>query len=358
MLITTLLACTTHFESNPDQRMKEVPSKQVLQVQDKDLWPPDRDDEAESANKILLKTLVQKNINKKHNIENISFPELDGKIRTQVLRHLATSAKWQVIVENQKIIARRRIIHNGEWTPFQPSDYDQDTHQVYWMTTMQLAPDGHPYQQELDPSLFKPVSSGPLNVSLDSDSQKPFSTIILKSGKTDLEVMDGSPYLSRVCTNIVLQNFKKEIEAVLSSKYGKEHGYDPALMPQNSILLGKAQLKLRASFQPGIYFAEGYINPGEPGYIYLKAYENIHEKPLSSIDNSAIIPGTREYIGWSLNPREQFFFGSNEFKIVRGGVDYKYPARIEVWFHSQNTSKTTTDRKLFQQVFMVNDWQR
>lgn len=113
----------------------------------------------------------------------------------------------------------------------------------------------------------------------------------------------------------------------------------------------KPSFRLWNGIQPGIYVSEIWINPGEPGKVYLKAYEVTHRTILSETD---LKDATNEHIGCSLNPK-QLFMSSKNFTIYEGDWGKPYAACFEVWF-SPDSGKS--DRMLMQKVFKIEGWMR
>jgi len=74
--------------------------------------------------------------------------------------------------------------------------------------------------------------------------------------------------------------------------------------------------------------ADVWINPGEAGMVYLKAFEVTREYSLSE---PRLKKRTNEWVGWSKDPQEQFF-SNTHFTIFEGDWDQPYLARFEVWF--------------------------
>jgi hypothetical protein len=103
--------------------------------------------------------------------------------------------------------------------------------------------------------------------------------------------------------------------------------------------------------QGGIYSVCAYVNPGESGYAYLKVFEATKNTPLST---SRIPERSTEFIGWSDNPTEEFFYNS-EITVYEGDWGVYYPARFELWFVPDSGKP---ERKLVEKVFKIEGWQR
>jgi hypothetical protein len=63
---------------------------------------------------------------------------------------------------------------------------------------------------------------------------------------------------------------------------------------------------------------------------------------------------SNEWIGWSDNPK-QLFLSNTTFTIYEGDWGKPYAARFEVWFVPDSGKP---ERKLMQQVFRIEGWQR
>jgi len=122
-------------------------------------------------------------------------------------------------------------------------------------------------------------------------------------------------------------------------------------LPTGSISHGSPSFDLRVSFQPGIYDSSIWINPGESGTLYLKAFEVTKGTPLS-VDR--LKERANEWIGWSDDP-EELFFSNTHFTIYEGDWGKPYAARFEVWF---TPDLGGSDRKLMEKVFKIEGWQR
>jgi hypothetical protein len=89
----------------------------------------------------------------------------------------------------------------------------------------------------------------------------------------------------------------------------------------------------------------GYVNPGEAGYVYLMTEFETNGGTERSTSEG------KEYVGWSANPAEQFFFATSVY--LRGADLGSRPVKFQLWFHP---SKGSADRLLLKktQEAMVN----
>lgn len=132
----------------------------------------------------------------------------------------------------------------------------------------------------------------------------------------------------------------------LDGTSGGEHGGFQGDRVKN----GDPSIQLRNSSQPGIYDAEIWVNPGEPGMLYLKAFEVTQGTPLSV---NRLRERSNEWAGWSDKP-DELFFSNTHFTIYEGDWGKPYAARFEVWFKPDSGAE---ERKLMEKVFKIEGWQ-
>lgn len=123
------------------------------------------------------------------------------------------------------------------------------------------------------------------------------------------------------------------------------------MLEQSYVRRGEGSFELFNSFQPGIYDSHLWVNPGEPGMIYLKAFEITQGTALST----SRLPGsTSEWIGWS-DDSEELFFSNSHFTIYEGDWGDPYAARFEVWFAPEAGGP---ERKLMEKNYIIEGWMR
>jgi hypothetical protein len=114
--------------------------------------------------------------------------------------------------------------------------------------------------------------------------------------------------------------------------------------------------RLLTGMQPGIYGIVYSLNPGESGFVYLKAFEVTKGTPLS-VDRLKAASETRmaeTRMAWSADPAERFGAKSG-FTIYEGDWGKPYAARFEVWFKPDSGG---TERKFAERIFKIEGWQR
>lgn len=130
------------------------------------------------------------------------------------------------------------------------------------------------------------------------------------------------------------------------------------LLPEPSLHRGAATLDVRGDCS-AYYLYRAQVNPGERGLVYLRAFEVSHGKELG-LGGTARKPGpleseTLEFCGWSENPEEKFFVGS-QFQLHEHRASGKpFALRLEVWFRPANGGP---DRKLVENMFKVRGGQK
>ncbi len=110
-------------------------------------------------------------------------------------------------------------------------------------------------------------------------------------------------------------------------------------------------IRLLTGMQPGIYCVVYALNPGEPGSVYLKAFEVTKGTPLSV---RRLEEKSETRMAWSADPAERFGAKAG-FTIYEGDWGKPYAARFEVWF---NPDTGGGQRKLAERVFKIEGWQR
>jgi hypothetical protein len=281
--------------------------------------------------------------------------EFSGPDRELLIRHLVTSAKWFVtrdIVEgNEKKIARRRYVQAGLWLD-QLNGYfadisEKDSHQY----RIVLALDGTAYGQVFHNATIVNLGQkqATLNVTPQSaGSEYNDSYLVVKSPGIAVEIYEQSTRTDRPFTPVALEQLNQELQAVLASNTARARGFDPALMPAESIRRGQPDMHLiHYDEEVGTYQVQAYVNPGESGYVYLKVFEGGGNSEVSADDYFK--PQSIEYTGWSTDSQELFFYNT-EFEFGEPTIFSKFAARIEIWFVP---SSGGAERKLFEKYFNV-----
>jgi hypothetical protein len=163
-----------------------------------------------------------------------------------------------------------------------------------------------------------------------------------------VRISERSSGTQRRVTKATLAQLKGEFDPLAKSPTWETI---QACLPPDSIRRGAPSFELRSYFQPGIYTTDIWLNPGESGMIYLKAFEVTKGTRLS---DDSLKSSSNEWIGWSDDPAELFFSNTN-FTIYKGDRGKPYAARFEVWFVPDSGGK---ERKLMEKVFKIEGWER
>lgn len=282
--------------------------------------------------------------------------KFSGDNRRLLMRHLATSAEWFLSQENGRPVAYRRFVtQNGRWentlhgyySSYAFGDFSGEQFQFY----IGLDIDGFGFgaRRRAD-STFLKVGLGEAALKVKKSINPGYdSYLILESKGPAVEIFEEAKTLQRPLTQLALSAIEEELKALLVSEQARQEGFDPALMPPESIKKGEPEIYITG--QLGIYLIYAYINSGEPGYVYLKAFEETRDTPLST---DRIPDRSLEYTGWSSDPGEQFFYNT-QITIYEGDWGTHYPARFELWFVPESGA---FERKLIEKVFKIEGWQR
>lgn len=271
--------------------------------------------------------------------------------RPLLMQYLALSPAWRVFEQNGVLCATRRWrigrmwlwnMHGyysphsvGRWTGGPLSSF-----QV--RTTIGL--DGKPWASGQGLLWMEEgTSAQPVRL----DKRWAFdSHIAIRCGGVALELFEQSQGPERRLTKAALRELETEFKALLDRKDSVR-----TLLPVDSVRPGTPLLKLYNASQPGMYDTEIWVNPGESGLVYLKAYEVTRGTRLSARD---LRKYSNERTGWSEDPNELFYSNGN-VTIYEGDWGQPYAARFELWFIPDSGQG---ERKLLERVFKIEGWQR
>ncbi len=269
-------------------------------------------------------------------------------------RYLAASPAWRVYQERGGIFATRRWTVNGlrryslhgYYGAFDfRNERVTDTESFQTRTTIDLTGRswirGNRSETELQAG-----QSIPLHLTEGNLLQE--SNCIISADKPVLEIFEQSTARERRLTKAAITFLEREFKPLVDSP-----GWETSkqLLPPDAISTEPPGIELHNSFQPGIYNATIRVNPGEPGMVFLKAFE-VTKGTRLSVDR--LKERSNEWIGWSANPAECFLANSN-FTIYEGDWGKPYAARFEVWFQPDSKSP---EHKLLERVFKIEGWMR
>lgn len=291
-----------------------------------------------------------------------SLRELVQNHRALLMRYLESSASWRVYEGRGGLFAARRWQFGTQWI--------STLTDMYWQadlegrgnlngnrTNFDLATVLHFNGQiNLPPERFSWMDEGMVfsPVSLSRNNEMNASSCLIRCGGTVLlEIFESSAGQERRLTEAALSQLETEFKAVLDRK-----DFDPSLLPAGSIKRGNPSLNLYG--EHGIYDCEAWVNPGEPGIVYLKAYEITHNTPLSAgLLNygdrtcTMLYQDSNERIGWSSDAQD-LFLSATHITMMPGGWGKPYAARFELWFRPDSGKP---ERELLTRNFIIEGYE-
>ncbi|MFC1855596.1 hypothetical protein ACFL2A_03525 [Thermodesulfobacteriota bacterium] len=275
--------------------------------------------------------------NKPIDLNTAILDRFTGENMELLIRHLATSTKWYVSKEDGKLSAYRRFVtecgcwEKGEAGVYYRHDFDYNAKGASFGFKIVIGIEGRVFKELWhDSATLTSVDAKKIKLTPELvHSTEYASQLILQSKGPTLEVYEESISKARPFTSLAISSVVDELETLLNSMDARESGFDPSLMPLESMKSGDPEVRIvKDGGRRGLYHLYGYINPGESGSVYLKAFDATKNTPLptNSSEESSI-----EYIGWSNNEGEQFFYNTSAV-IYEGDSGVHYPARFELWF--------------------------
>lgn len=179
------------------------------------------------------------------------------------------------------------------------------------------------------------------------------SRVMIECGGVWVEIFEQSDNPERRVTKATITALEKEFSEFLSNP---EHAVAAAQAKSRELARRLAgddghAFRLLTGMQPGIYGVVYSLNPGEPGSVYLKAFEVTKGTPLSVARLEA---KSKTRMTWSADSSERFGAKAG-FTIYEGDWGKPYAARFEAWF-TPDSGKA--DRKLAERIFKIEGWQR
>ena len=269
-------------------------------------------------------------------------------------RYLATSAAWRVFNEHGNVFATRRWMIDSHWQYTLHGYYTRSNIDMWskaaipdFQSRTTIGLTGVPWWRGNSKTTRCQVGTT-VQVTLSEGNQMHESHCVVTAGNMVVEVFEQSQARERRLTKAALKYLNEELQPLANAPSWTTI---QTTLPAGSIRHGTPSFELRNSFQPGLYNSEVWVNPGEPGMIYLKAFEVTRGTPLSV---ESLKEYSNEWVGWSKDP-QQLFFSNTHFTIYEGDWGKPYAARFEVWFVPDSGA---AERKLLDKVFKIEGWQR
>lgn len=179
------------------------------------------------------------------------------------------------------------------------------------------------------------------------------SRVMIDCGGVWVEIFEQSDKPERRVTKATLSALEKEF-----SKFMQDPAVALSIARDRSRKLASRiasndghPFRLLTGMQPGIYRVAYSLNPGEPGSVYLKAFEVTKGTALSA---NRLEDASKTRMTWSSDPSERFGAKAG-FIIYEGDWGKPFAARFEVWFQPDSGKR---ERKLAERVFKIEGWQR
>lgn len=264
-----------------------------------------------------------------------------------VLRYyLAASPAWFLSEHDDRTTAIRRWKINSEW------QYSDDERSIDFLPQAQSdSPSLNSFQLEIDFSMKENKHSGSTVISpgetktvdVSSSEQSYFSSYIVKIEDFFLKIKESSTMRNRIATQTAISFIENELVPLATNP---TRAKARELIAENETQIISPSIELKRLSESGIYQLSSWINSGEAGSVYIKAFEVTREAPLSERSRRMI---TREQVGWSNDPSELFLTNRNII-IGEGEPSELYAARFELWFEPDSGEG---DRKLSERVFAI-----
>jgi hypothetical protein len=284
-----------------------------------------------------------------------SLRELVQNHRALLMRYLESSPAWRVYEGRGGLFAARRWQFGTKWISTLNDEHGVRGNGTFFGITTVLLLNA---QIDLPPERFTWMDEGPtpspVSVTTQEHNRLSYSSCLIRcGGDALLKISEQSTGQERRMTEAALNQLETEFKAVLD-----RNEFDPSQLPPRSTKRGTPSLNLYG--EHGIYDSEAWVNPGEPGIVYLKAYEITHNTPLSA---GLLLEGNRtctmlyqdsnERIGWSPDGQE-LFLSATHITMTPGGWGKPYAARFELWFKPDSGKP---ERKLLTRNFIVEGYE-
>lgn len=191
-----------------------------------------------------------------------------------------------------------------------------------------------------------------LKLELAKDASKTLgSAFFMGSSNLWILVREWSPTTVRPLTILTLQKVTSLLKQVESKKESILTGDFRGILPDGSMVVAdKDTITVKDGIQRGIYLVGGVVNPGELGYVTVRAYR---VRDGARLSEESMTRNSLEYVGFSTDPTIRFLYES-EIQIDEGDSSMEFAAQFELWFHPDQGE----ERKLAETTSKIYEWQR
>ena len=278
---------------------------------------------------------------------------LNEKNRPLLLRFLSANPAWRVFEENGNLFATRRWKINNRWEWNLNGYYSThdlgdsaDSAMPHFQSRVTIGLNGKTWVRDPQHASRMDEGTDEKAVRLTKGNGTDQSHCVIQCGGIVVEIFEQSSGAERRLTKASLKMLEEEFHALAA-----KNEWSGDLLPANSIKVGTPTIELFNGMQPGIYNIEGWLNPGEAGVVYLRAYEITRKTRLSE---GRLYDSSNEQVGWSNKPEELFLYNT-EITIYEGDWGQPYAARFELWF---KPASGAAERKVLERNFKIEGWQR
>ena len=265
--------------------------------------------------------------------------------------YIEASPDWHVFIEQGNRFAARRWSYGGEPRNTLHGYISEFGGDAAFQTRCLICLDRKQWSRYTVQHVEEGAKQVKPKMSLDNNLHE--SRVMIECGGVWVEVFEQSGKPERRVTKATVTALEKEFSEFERDPKDALARVRARSRELASRLAGKDghPFRLLTGMQPGIYGVVYSLNPGEPGSVYLKAFE-VTKGTLLSVDRLEGTSKTR--MTWSAEPSERFGAKSG-FTIYEGDWGKPYAARFEVWFQPDSGK---TERKLAERIFKIEGWQR
>jgi len=265
--------------------------------------------------------------------------------------YVEASPDWHVFIEQGNRFASRRWSYAGEPRDTLHGYISEFSGASRFQTRCLLCLDLKQWSRYSVQHVQEGNNSVKPDMSVGNELQE--SRVMVECGGVWVEIFEQSDNPERRVTKATVANLEKEFSEFLKNPEAAVTAARTRSRELASRLAGDGghPFRLLTGMQPGIYVVVYSLNPGEPGSVYLKAFEVTKGTPLS-VERLEAKSKTR--MTWSDDSSERFGAKAG-FKIYEGDWGKPYAARFEVWFRPDSGKPA---RKLAERIFRIEGWQR
>lgn len=263
-------------------------------------------------------------------------------------RYFAMHPAWRVFPDRGTLRATRAMGRPGAWTYSLNGFCSQldRTHGPCWQVRLSVVLDPGKARRSRNATRLATGETRPAALTRFNGMDE--SRVEIDLGGMRLEIFEESERPERRITHALLRLLENELRPLADSP---SEATLRSLLPPDASSPAPADILLRDSFQGGLYDVTLRANPGEPGLVWLKAFEATTGQPLSA---TRLAQTSAMRLGWSSDPAETFT-GSAHVTIYEGNWGQYYAARFELWFRPDSGAP---DRLLATRTFKIQGWMR